>query len=109
MSVGNDTYNPTKYDEIQLIDVTESRYPKKGDSFLSKWRIKNSNKNNGCNLGIFLNTTLTSSPTPQSGATSLVPFGTAIMYKKTSSHKHDNNVFVSWERTDIIQISIIKF
>ena len=38
----------------------------------------------------------------------LPPIGDSIMYIETSSKNHGNdNVFVSWERTDIIQISII--
>ena len=35
--VGNDIYNLTKYDKIQLIGVTENRYPNEGDSLLPKW------------------------------------------------------------------------
>ena len=31
------------------------------------------------------------------------------MYNETSSNNHGNNVFVSWERTDFIQISDITF
>ena len=31
------------------------------------------------------------------------------MYKETSSNNHGPNVFVSWERTDIIQINNITF
>ena len=31
------------------------------------------------------------------------------MYIETSSNNHGNNVVVSWERTDIIQISNITF
>ena len=31
------------------------------------------------------------------------------MYIETSSNNHGDNVFVSWERTDIIQINIITF
>ena len=63
VSVGSDTYNLTKYDNIQLTDITEIRYPNKGDSLLPKWRIKKLNKNNGYFLGIFLKSTITTSPT----------------------------------------------
>ena len=31
------------------------------------------------------------------------------MYIETSSNNHGNNVFVSWERTDIVQITKITF
>ena len=110
VSVGNDTYNLSKYDKIQLIEVTEIRYPNIGITLLPKWKIENLNKINGAKLGNFLRSTITNSPTSQSGATALPPIGNAFMYVATSSHNHGNEkVFVSWERTDIIQITNITF
>ena len=47
--------------------------------------------------------------TSQSGATSIPPIGKAFMYIKTSGDNHGNNVFVSYERTDVIQITNITF
>ena len=44
-----------------------------------------------------------------SGATGLPLIGSAFMYIETSSNNHGSNVFVSWERTDIIQIINITF
>ena len=52
--VGNDTYNLTKYDEIQLIDLTEIRSPNIGFNLLPKWRIKILHENNGAKIGNFL-------------------------------------------------------
>ena len=52
----------------------------------------------------FLKSTKTISPTGDSGATSLPPVGDGFMYIKTSSTNGYNNVFVSFERTDIFQI-----
>ena len=109
VSVGYDTKYLTKYDKIQLIDVTEVRYPNKGDSLLAKRRIKNLKKNNGANLGNFLKSTKTNSPTGDSGASTLPPIGNNCMYIETSSNNQGNIVFVSYERTDIIQITNIKF
>ena len=109
VSVGNDTYNLTKYDKIQITDTTEMRYPNIGRDLLQKWNIKCNNKNNISKVGDFIKSTKTNSPTGHSGATSLPPIGTAFMYIETSSNNHGNNVFVSWERTDIIQISNITF
>ena len=37
------------------------------------------------------------------------PIGNSFMYIETSSNNHGKNVFVSFERTDIIQISNITF
>ena len=39
----------------------------------------------------------------------LPPIGSAFMCIETSSINHGNNVFVSWERTDCIQIANITF
>ena len=44
VSVGNDTYNLTKYDKIQITDTTEMRYPNIGSDLLQKWNIKCNNK-----------------------------------------------------------------
>ena len=56
-----------------------------------------------------MKSTKTNNPTGFSGATSLPPIGNNYMYIETSSNNHGNNVFVSFERTDIIQISNITF
>ena len=109
VSVGNDTYNLTKYDKIQITDTTEMRYPNIGSGLLQKWNIKCNNKNNQSRINDFIKSTITNSPTGYSGATSLPPIGESFMYIETSSNNHGNNVFVSWERTDIIQITNITF
>ena len=110
VSVGNDTYNLTKYNKIQIIDMTEINYPNIGSNLLQKWNIKCNNKNNQSRISDFMKSTKTISPTGHSGATSLPPIGNSFMYIETSSNNHGHErVFVSWERTDIIQISIITF
>ena len=110
VSVGNDTYNLTKYDKIQIIDTTEIKYPNIGSDLLQKWNIKCNNKNNVSKVGDFIKSTKTNSPTGHSGATNLPPIGNSFMYIETSSNNHGHErVFVSWERTDIIQISNITF
>ena len=54
--------------------------------------------------------TITNSPTGYSVAISLPPIGSSFMYIETTSNNHGHErVFVSFERTDIIQISIITF
>ena len=110
VSVGNDTYNLTKYDKIQITDITEIKYPNIGSDLLQKWNIKCNNKNIVSKVGDFIKSTQTNSPTGHSGATNLPPIGTSFMYIETSSNNHGHErVFVSWERTDIIQISNITF
>ena len=109
VSVGNDTYNLTKYDRVQIVDTTEIKYPNEGKYLLQKWNIIFSGINGNGKLNNIIKSSKTSSPTSQSGATNLLPIGTSFMYIETSSGGHGDNVLVSWERTDIIQITNISF
>ena len=109
VSVGDTIYNLTKYNKIQIIDTTEIRYPNIGNDLLQKWNIKSNNKNNQSIPSDFVKSTKTNSPTNDSGATILPPIGNSFMYIETSSNNHGNNVYITWERTDIIQITNIPF
>ena len=109
VSVDNDTYNLTKYDKIQIIDTTSIKSPNTGGYLLQNWNIKCNDKNNNGKIQNFIRSIKTNSPTGDSGATALPPIGDSFMYIETSSNNHGNNVFVSFERTDIIQISNITF
>ena len=109
VSVGNDTYNLTKYDKVRLTDLTTIRTGSWSGYLLPSWRIFCNERNNNGKISNFNRSTRTNSPTGDSGATSLPPIGTAFMYIETSSNNHGPNVFVSWERTDIIQIINITF
>ena len=84
--------------------------PNTGANLLPYWKIICNGKNNNGKIQNFIKTTSSNSPTGNSGATNLPPIGTAFMYMETSSNiSGSNNVFVSWERTDIIQITNITF
>ena len=110
VSVGNDTYNLTKYDKIQITDTTEIKYPNIRSDLLQKWYIKCNNKNDVSKVGDFIKSTKTNPPTPDTGATSLPPIGNSFMYIETSSNNYGHErVFVSWERINIIQITNITF
>ena len=110
VSIGNDTYNLTKYNKIQIIDTTQTKFPNKGSDSLQKWNIKRNNKNNQSRITDFIKSTKTHSPTGDSGATSLPPIRNNFMYIETSSNNHGHErVFGRWETTDIIQISNISF
>ena len=110
VSVGNNTYNITKYDKIQLTDITVIKFPNKGTFLLQNWNIKCNDKyNNNGNINNFIRSTKTNTLTADSGATTLPPIGNSFMYIETSSNNHGNNVFVSFGRTDIIQITNITF
>ena len=109
VSVGSDTYNLTKYDKIQLTDVTIMKAGNTGGYLLPSWRIYCNDINNNGTITRFIESTKTNSPTGSSGATSLPPIGSAFMYIETSGNNNGDSVFVRWERTDIIQITNITF
>ena len=110
VSVGSDIYNLTKYKKIQLSDITVMKAGNTGGYLLPYWKIICNDKINNGKIRNFIKSTKSNSPTGNSGATSLSPIGTAFMYIETSSNNSgSNNVFVSWERTDSIQITNITF
>ena len=51
--------------------------------------------------------TKTNSPTGYSGSMSLPPIGNSFMYIETKSNNRGSNLFVSFERTNNVQISNI--
>ena len=68
--------------------------------------MKFNNRINQSRISDFIKSTKTNSTTSQSGADSLPPIGSSFMYIESSSKNHgSDDVFVSWERTDITQIS----
>ena len=95
VSVGNDTYNLTKYNNIQLTDITTIKTGNGVGYLLPSWRIFCNDKNNNGKITNFIRATKTNSPTGDSGATSLPPIGSAFLYIETSSNNHGSNVFVS--------------
>ena len=102
--------NLTKYNKIQLTDITTMKAGNTGGYLLPYWKIICNDKNNNGKIQNFIKSTKTNSPTSDSGAMSLPPTGNAFMYIETSSSNHGHNrVFVSWERTDIIEITNITF
>ena len=109
VSVGNDRYNLTEYDKIQITDTTIIKYPNTGGYLLQNWAIKCNDKNNNGKIQNFIQSKKTNSPTGYSGAESLPPIGNSFMYREPSSNNHGNIVFVSSERTVIIQSSNITF
>ena len=99
----------TKYNKIQLTDTSIIKYPNNGGYLLQNWNIRCNDKNNNGKIQNFLRSTKTNSPTGDSGATGLPPIGDSFMYVETSSNNYGNNVYVSFERTNIIQVTNISF
>ena len=109
ISVGDDIYNLTKYNKYYLTDKTTMIAPNAGSYLLQNWKIICRDRNNNGKLNNFIKSTKTTSPTADSGATSLPPIGLAFMFIETTSNNHGDNVYVSFERSDIIQIRNITF
>ena len=79
VSVGNDIYNLTKYDKIQLTDTTTMKAGNTGGYVLPYWKIICNDKNTNGKITNFIDSTKTKGPNGDSGATSLPPIGTAFM------------------------------
>ena len=109
VSVGNDTYNLTKCDEIQITDITNVIYPNSGGYLLQKWNIKCNDKINAGKIQNFIRSSNQLTPSPDTGSNTLPPIGTSFLYIETSSNNHGEGVYCSFERTDIIQIINISF
>ena len=97
VSVGNDRYNLTKYDKIQITDNTIFETGYSGSGVLPNWNIICNDKNGNGKLSNFIKSRKTNSPTEDSGAISLPPIGNSFMYIETSSNNHRANVFVFLE------------
>ena len=70
---------------------------------------KRSDKNINGKTSIFIKPTTTNSPTGDSGASSFPQIAYNFMYIEKSSNNQGENVFVSFEGTDIVQITNITF
>ena len=106
---GNDTYNLTKDDKIQIADTTMIKAGYTGGYSLPGWRTFISDKINNGKIQNFIKSTKTKFRSSENGTTSLPPICDSYMCRETSSINHGNKVFVSFEQTDIIQISNITF
>ena len=110
--INNTSYNLQIYNKTQIIDTTKLVFPNTGTDLLQNWKIICNNRLGEGMPSNFLKSTKTNSPTGSSGATSLPLIGTCFMYIETSANNHNStndNVSVSFERTDFIHISNITF
>ena len=104
LPIGNYTCNLAKYDKLQIIDTTHIRSGNARSTVLQSWKIICNDKSINGKLTDFIKSMRSSSPTTQSQseATSLPPIGIAFMYIDSSGDNHGKNVFVSFERKDIV-------
>ena len=99
----------TEYDKIQLTDITAMKSVNTGAYLLPYWKNICNDMNNNGKITNFIKSTKSNSLTGDSGATCLPPIGSAFLYIETSSGNHGNDVFCSFKRSDIIQITNITF
>ena len=71
VSVGNNVYNLSKHDRIQIIDTTFIKYPNIGGYIIQRWNLKYNDKDINGKIQNFIKSSKTSSPTDHSGAPSL--------------------------------------
>ena len=109
VSVGNITYNLTKYDKTQITDTTVIKYPNTGRYLIQQWIKKCNDKNNGGKIQNFIRSSKKTTPGPDTGAKILPPIDDSFMFIETRSNNHEAMVFCSFERTDIIQMTHISF
>ena len=91
-----------------MTDKTVMKAGNTGANLIPYWKNICNDKNNNGKRQNFIKSTQSNSPIGNSGATSLPPIGDSFMYIDTS-YNNGNNVFASFERTDIIQITNITF
>ena len=109
VNINNTIYNLQIYNKIILTDTTIIKFPNNGNSLLPNWRLFCNDRNNNGNINNFIRSTKTNSPTGNSGASIQPPIGESFTYIETSSNNFGSNVYCSWERIDIIQVSNITF
>ena len=108
VQVNNIPYNLQIYNKTQILDSTKMMIPNTGHDLFQNWKIICNNRNGEGRPSDFIKSTKTNSPTGNSGATSWPPIGNAFVVVETTHNnyiKSNDNVFVSFERTDIIHIS----
>ena len=87
-SVGNDIYNITKYNKINITHTAEIRNPNTGQMLLQKWIMKCLNKSYIAKTNTFLKSTTNISPTAENWASSLSPIGWVFMNVEMSGSNH---------------------
>ena len=105
-SVEYTVYYLTKYGRKQLLDTTLSKYLDQGGYLLQQWITKCNSKNDSGKMQNFIRSTRSNTTTSGSGATAFPHKGDSFTYIETSSANSGcENVFVCFERTDILEFN----
>ena len=98
-----------KHNRLQITAITEFDNLNSGRYLLQNWIVKCSGRIGSETIETFIHSTKTNSPTPNTGITNLPPIGNSFLFIETIANNFGQNVYCSFEQTDIIHISIIKF
>ena len=109
VNIGGIVYNPIEDNKQQIIDTTKNELPNPGGNLLQQWDIKGDDKINRGKKTKLSKSSLSSTPTESTGAPNIPPICNSFMFIETNSIIFGPNVFCSFERTAIIQISFITF
>ena len=96
-----------KNNKMQITDTSIIKAANSGGYLLQNWNKKCIDGNNNGKIQNFTKSTKTNSAKPDSGAASFFPVGVSFVYIETSGNNNGENVFCSFERKDIIQVTNI--
>ena len=99
-------YNLTKYDKRQITDTTSVKSPNSGGYLLQQRNIK-CDKNIAGKTQNYRYSTKTNSSIGKTEASSIPSIGNAFMHIETSGNNYGPNVYVSFERRDILLRDIL--
>ena len=91
----------------KITDIGIKKNPTNGGYLIQQWHIKCNDKNKKGKITIFVKSSKTNTPRGSAGAAQIPTIGYSNLYSETSGEKLGSNVFDSFERTDIMQISNI--
>ena len=109
ISVLSDVFDLTKNVGNQIIDTPIIKTGKAGPFLLTLWKVE---YNQGVVAGKssnFIRATKSTSPTPISGSSTIPPIAISFICMGIIGENLGLNLFVNFERIDIIQISNITF
>ena len=95
VSGGNNVFNLIKNGRKQITDTAITEYPNQGGSLLQQRKKECNNKINRGKVTNLIESLKTSSPTGNTGTTSLLLIGDTFIYFEKSSNNFGEIVFVS--------------
>ena len=108
-AIGSTVCNLTRFDKNQLIDTIVIKYPNQGRCLLHQWNVKCNDQIDSGEKTNFTESSKTNTPTRTEGAKNVHPIVSSFVYTEMSGEIFRSNVYCTFERTGLIQISDISF